>query len=180
VCGTAVPDDPPCFQPDTEEDVEGNKTEGGDGEEAAGKEGVPVSTEELFPGEVWFQIAGFTGAVQDFGDGFMGYVKGQLFQFVPDAAQAPEVVFFFKRYNQVFKYGGEGRPAGSVFPVYEVPGCGEGVLPGFQDSNGGDEGKGKREKKREGFLVWRIHGRTVFRRAGRSGGGRAAAGYGGG
>lgn len=37
------------------------------------------------------------------------YVKGQFFQFIPDAAQAPEVVLFFKCYNQVFKCGGEGR-----------------------------------------------------------------------
>jgi hypothetical protein len=74
---TAVPDDPPCFQPDNEEDVEGDKTEGGDGEEAAGKERIPVSTEELFPGEVRFQIAGCAGTAQDFGDSFAGYGIGE-------------------------------------------------------------------------------------------------------
>jgi hypothetical protein len=43
--------------------------------------------------------------------------QGTVFQFVPDTAEAPEIVLFFKRYNQVFDCSGERRPAGPAFPV---------------------------------------------------------------
>jgi hypothetical protein len=63
VCGAAVPDDPPCFQLDNEKHIERKKAEGGNGEEVTGKEGRPVSAEELFPGQVRFQIACFAGTL---------------------------------------------------------------------------------------------------------------------
>ena len=84
------------FQLQDKEDIETFKTEDINGKEVAGKEGVPVRREKLFPGKARLNITGFPKVAKHLANGFMGNVNGKLAQFIPDTAGTPEGVFLFK------------------------------------------------------------------------------------
>jgi hypothetical protein len=67
------------LQTDDEKDIEGPEPERGGGTKIAGKKGIPVGTEEAFPGKRGLDVPGLPVMPKDTADRFVGNGDGQFF-----------------------------------------------------------------------------------------------------
>ena len=137
-----VSDNLSCIKLNDEEDVETFEPEDIGSEEVTGKEGVPVSGEESFPRECWFDVTCFAEVSDDTSDGFVREIDVDLEEFITDSATTPKRILDLHLFDKKLCLMRYRRPSnGRSFFMGEFPVFGEDVFPGIEDCDRRDERK---------------------------------------